>query len=133
MAEVTKNYPTELWAEGRFIEYAANEGWSIWRGLTGHEPFDYVALTSDGLRRVEVKGGRHISKRQAAQVGISPGREPFDGNVFDLLFMATAWGDFVIPSDRVNGARRVAIGRAAFEGRSRQGPSKWMEFLVCPR
>ena len=43
-----------LIGEAKFIEFAAKQGWHIFRGLDGHERYDYVVDTGDELLRVEV-------------------------------------------------------------------------------
>lgn len=41
--------------EGRFIQFAARQGWDIYRGLDGHTVYDFIVDAHPGIHRVEVK------------------------------------------------------------------------------
>lgn len=84
--------------EGHFIAYAAAQGWHLYRGLDGHTPCDYIADTGEGLKRVEVKRVEALQETCGAYYYVTVTK--LDTNRFDLLFVSTPDGNYLIPVDQ---------------------------------
>jgi hypothetical protein len=85
-----------LEGEGRFITYAATMGWHVFKGMSGHEPFDYVIQMDGDLHRVEVKRISSVQKTQRNYYYVTATK--MDSKNFDWLFVATDDGDYFIPA-----------------------------------
>lgn len=96
------NHLVGIIGEAHFIEFAASSGWQIFRGLAGHEPYDYVVDTGMELLRVEVKCTRTVRGRSARSKGksdwVTSTKLNTDANRYDFLFVSTPKGWYWIPA-----------------------------------
>jgi hypothetical protein len=88
-----------LIGEGRFIEFAARQGWHIFRGMDGHERYDYVVDTGDRLVRVEVKCS--LSVQQSHRNWYYCSATKLKDTEYDFMFFSTPDGDYWIPRAKV--------------------------------
>lgn len=88
-----------LRGEARFIDFAARQGWHMYRGLDGHERCDYVVEIDGSLHRVEVKwaGTPRVTENNFYYVSIPK----LDRKRFDFLFIATPTGSYWIPATAI--------------------------------
>lgn len=85
-----------LRGEAAFLDFAARQRWSIFRGLDGHEPYDYIVDIGGTLIRVEVKW---IGAQQLADSGYYyVTATKLDARRFDYLFVATPFAQYWIPA-----------------------------------
>lgn len=84
--------------EARFIEWASQQGWDLYRGLDGHTPCDYIADTGEKLLRVEVKRMESEQSTQGNYYYVTATK--LNRVNFDYLFASTPVGDFWIPADK---------------------------------
>lgn len=93
-----------LIGEAEFISFACRRGWLLFRGLAGHEPYDYIVDTGTDRLRVEVKATLSAKRRSTATAGeidyVIVTKLDADPSRFDYLFAHTPKGNYWIPVDQ---------------------------------
>jgi PD-(D/E)XK endonuclease len=84
-----------LVGEAKFIGFAAAQGWHIFRGMDGHERYDYVVDTGTHLYRVEVKSSSSVQASHRNYYYVTASK--LNDVEYDYLFYATPDGDYWIP------------------------------------
>lgn len=119
-----ENHLKGLVGEGRFISYAATQGWEVFRSLEGHSSCDFVIIDADRiLWRVEVKCCRSLQRNQGNQWATIVTK--FDLDRFDYIFVSTEAGDYLIPAADCP-KHTLAIRQENVSGR----PAKYDKYLV---
>lgn len=83
--------------EGRFIAWASEQGWHLYRGLDGHTPCDFIVDTGERLMRVEVKRVEAVQASQRNYYYVTATK--MDSKRYDALFISTPTGDYFIPAE----------------------------------
>lgn len=92
----TESHHKGMIGEGRFIAWAALQGWHLYRGVDGHTPCDYIVDTGERLLKVEVK---FIASEQASQKNYYYLTcTKLETARFDYLFVATPNHAYWIPA-----------------------------------
>lgn len=116
--------------EGRFIAWAAEQGWHLYRGLDGHTPCDFVVDTGSEMLRVEVK--RCETPLRSQDNYYYHTLTKMDSAQFDYLFVSTPHGDYWIPSSSC-GRTAVSIkvvGEEADYVRNITRPGKYHPYKI---
>lgn len=88
---------TQMKGMAAFIEYASSQGWELWIELTGKESADFIAGTSDGLKKIEVKCVTTVQHTHGNFYYVTI--VDFDRLKFDFCFINTPDGNYLIPSE----------------------------------
>ena len=121
-------HQTGLIGETRFIQWASEQGWQIYRGLDGHTPCDYIVDTGSDLIRVEVK--RMESEQHTEKNYYYVTATKLNVDRFDYLFASTPVGDYWIPADV---CPKATLSIKVFGGeykRNITNPGKWEPYRV---
>ena len=118
-----------LRGEAHFIEWAASQGWPTYRGLDGHEPYDFIVDAEGTLLRVEVK--RVSSMQESDRNYYYCLMTGIDRKKFDMLFVSTDQGWYWIPAEECPKTLSIKVQMPP-EGYDRNinKPGKYEEFRV---
>ena len=90
-------FRTGIVGDAAFIQYAAQQGWEIYKGFAGHEPCDYIVDTGDKTLKVEVKRLESVQKSDRNYYYCCLTK--FDSKKFDYMYVSTPNGDYWIPAE----------------------------------
>jgi len=96
MSDTVASHMTGLIGEAKFIGFAAAQGWHIFRGMDGHERYDYVVDTGSELLRVEVKCAWSVQASHHNYYYVSATKLN-RGVEYDYMFFAAPDGNYWIP------------------------------------